>query len=70
MPHRIELTEAQSVEIGGVPVAVGLARGCRVVLFVAADDGSGLIESADDCRRAASRYRAKVDTSDQHGHDI
>ena len=69
MPHRIELTEVQSVEIGGVPVAVGLARDKRAVLFVAAFDECGLLESAEDCKHAASRYQARLDAGSQSGQD-
>lgn len=60
MPARLDLRESETVEIGGVPVAVGLARGRKCVLYVATYDADGLIESPDDVKRAATRLLGSV----------
>jgi hypothetical protein len=69
MPHKITLREAASVDIGGVPVTVAHARGKLAVLFVACCDADGLLETKEDCVRAASRFRQNLDVSDQLRND-
>lgn len=69
MPQRIELTELQTGTIAGVPFSVAHSRDKRLVAFVATYDGDGLMESEDDCRRAARRLRAKLDSAAASRHD-
>jgi hypothetical protein len=69
MPHKVTLREAASVDIGGVPVTVAHARGKLAILFVAAYDSDGLLETKEDCVRAATRFRQNLDVSDQLRND-
>lgn len=61
MPRRIELREGELCEVAGVPVGVSVARGGRVVLAVGCYDCDGLLESDEDVRRTATRWRGKLD---------
>lgn len=56
MPQRIELTELGGGYVAGAPFVVALARGKRLVAFVATLDADGLAEGAEDCRRAAAEF--------------
>lgn len=69
MPKRIDLTELQSIEIGGVAVALAYARGKRATLLVGGYDRDGLLETEADCRGAAARIRAKIDLQAEMGQD-
>ena len=59
MPQRIELTELAGGYVAGAPFVVALARGKRLVAFVATLDADGLIETVDDCRRAAEEFQRR-----------
>lgn len=61
MPKRLELSEGQCLEIGGVPVGVAFARDKRAVILVGTFDQDGLAEGLDDVRAATRRYRDKID---------
>jgi hypothetical protein len=61
MPQRFELTELSTGYIGGVPVAVAVARDKRVVGFAATTDGDGLMESREECLAAARMYLRRLD---------
>jgi hypothetical protein len=58
MPLRIDQRELQGGSIGGVPYCAALGRGGRVVLYVAAYDSDGLLETPEDCKREAVRFNA------------
>jgi hypothetical protein len=61
MPQRFELTELSTGHIGGVPVAIAVARDKRVVGFVASFDGDGLMETREDCLNAARSHLRRLD---------
>jgi hypothetical protein len=69
MPQRFELTELSTGTIGGLPFAVAYARGKRMVGFVATIDGDGLLETGDDCRRAAARFLERLDVHEKRRKD-
>jgi hypothetical protein len=69
MPARFEKREGELCHIMGVPVGVAIARGGRVVFAVGVVDGDGLLESDDDIRRAANRWRGKLDIPPEIGKD-
>ena len=48
MAKRIDLHEGQTVEVGGIAVALGVARGKRASLFLGVYDADGLLEGFDE----------------------
>lgn len=69
MPQRFELTEQMAGSIGGIPFAVALARDKRLVGFAATVDADGLLETVDDVKQAASRFRARLDAFEKRRKD-
>lgn len=69
MPFRKELREMQSIEIGGIAVAICLARGKRVVLAIGGYDADGLLETEEDCRRTAKGFLERFDSAQESRHD-
>lgn len=69
MATRHEYRELQGVEIGGVPVVVAHARGGRAVLFIGGFDGDVLLETLDDVKAKALRWRISLDKSANPGKD-
>lgn len=69
MASRHELHEGGCIEIMGVTVVPVIARGKRLVLAVGGCDADGLLESAEDVKQAASRWRRKLDESAPIGND-
>lgn len=61
MPVLITRREGETIEIGGVPVAVAIARDKSVTLVVGMYDGDGLLESHQDVKRRGIAYRAEVE---------
>ncbi len=70
MPRRIDLHEGQTVEIGGICVALGVARGKRASLFLGVYDADGLLEGFDEVKRAACKQLTSLDQSPIIGKDI
>lgn len=69
MPTRLERREGELCHIMGVPVGVSIARGGRVVFAIGGIDSDGLLESDDDVKRAATRWRGKLDIQPDMGKD-
>lgn len=69
MPGRLELKEGMAVEVMGVPVVVVRARARRVVLAIGGFDADGPLESTADVKRAAARWRDKLDADAPIGDD-
>lgn len=61
MPLRLEVREGDTVEVGGVPMALAIGRDKRAI-FAVAGFTDGLIDSAEDCKAMAGRIRKKIDT--------
>lgn len=61
MPTRIDRREGDCLTVGGIPVAICMARGKKTVLIVGGYDGDGLLETEEDCKLKASRIREKID---------
>lgn len=70
MPQRFELMELTTGNIGGIPFAVALARGGRMVGFAATIDGDGLMETRDDCLDAARLHLRRLDKKKTPGEDL
>lgn len=69
MASRHELQELGGVEIMGVPIVPVIARGRRVVFAVGGYDADGLLETMEDVKRVAARWRGKLDETPTIGKD-
>lgn len=69
MASRHELPEGAHLIINGVPVVVVIARGRRLVLAVGGYDADGLLDGPDDVKRAAARWRGRLDEVTNSGED-
>jgi len=63
MPTLITRREGETLEIGGIPVAVAIARDKSVTLVIAGYDADGLLEGHGDVKRRGIAYRAEVEKS-------
>jgi hypothetical protein len=61
MPQRFEITELSPFNIGGIPVVLAKIRGGHGVGFAATIDGDGLLETEEDCMRAARMWQRRLD---------
>lgn len=61
MPTRIDVAEGSCIEVGGVPVGIGYARGKRAVLLIGGFDSDDLLEDFESVKAAAGRYRDRID---------
>lgn len=63
MPQRFEITEGVPFTIGGIPVVMPKLRGGHAVGFAGTIDGDGLLETEEDCVRAARMWQRRLDKS-------
>lgn len=70
MPQRFEMTELATGYIGGIPVAIAVARDKRVVGFAGTIDGDGLMETREDCLALARSYLRRLDKSSPPPQDL
>lgn len=69
MPQHIEGREGQIATLGGVPFVISHSRGGRWRGFAATFDSDGLLETADDLRKADSALRKRLDDAERKGKD-
>jgi hypothetical protein len=67
MPKRHDMAEGDCIEVAGVPVSIGFARGKRAVVFVGGFDQDNLLEDFDLVKAAARRYRERIDKARPSG---
>lgn len=61
MPKRLDVVEGNCIEVAGVPVGIGYARGKRAVLLIGGFDSDNLLEDFETVKAAAGRYRDRID---------
>jgi hypothetical protein len=70
MPQRFDFNELVPFTIGDIPVVAAKMRGGHGVGFAATIDGDGLMETEEDCMRAASTYLRQLDKKKTAGEDL
>jgi hypothetical protein len=66
---RIDLHEGHGGELGNVPFEILFARDKHVIIQYAGCDSDGLVETPEDVRAAALRFRRALDNRQRSGKD-